>query len=206
MPSFVRRHFNSLVILVIACLFCALLVKAQSQDDWDWLEQNFNKALDTSLPFQKDRVSCIAYRSHESLQVGDLECSFVITDDGHKLIAHLRELDTLPIGGQLLKLHRIDPSRSASSIVSDLKFKDWDLTETECPAVKSQYEKFHAIRFNLAPDTLTMDPKVHEFHVSNYSGTMDLRIVEETNPLVKWALETQHRLKACGPIQKPVQH
>jgi hypothetical protein len=173
----------------------------QTDADWAWLSENFHKALDNMLPMQKKCSGCVSYRSYETLQVGDLEYSLLIRPSGKGYVAHVRMPDGLPLGRQLVVMHQKQPDKTVVTMESDLKFKDWDFTEAQCHAVNSQYEKLQSLRVPLPSNTITMDPTVHEFHIDDYSGTWDLVVLEESHPLVKWALETRNLLEACGASQ-----
>jgi hypothetical protein len=185
-------------------LFSPAVLSPQTVKDWDWLNENFHKALDDTLPMQKKCSGCVSYRSYETLQVGDIEYSLLITPAGKGYVAHIRVPDMLPLGRQLLVVHQKEPDKTAVTMESELKFRDWVLTEAQCPAVKSQYEKLQSLRVSLPSNTITMDPTVHEFHIDDNSGIWDLVILEEQHPLVRWAMETRRLFEACGAGQKTI--
>jgi hypothetical protein len=193
------------LLCVMLLLFSPVVLAPQTDAGWTWLTENFHKALDDTLPIQRDCSNCVSYRSYESLQVGDVEYSLLITPTGKGYIAHIRMPDKLPLGRQLLAMHQKQKEKTLTSMESELKFKDWNLAEARCPAVKSQYEKLQSLRVSLPSNTIMMDPTVHEFHVDDYSGTWDLVILEEQHPLVRWAVETQHLLEACTASPEPHQ-
>ena len=183
-------------------VFLPAVLSPQSDADWTWLNENFHKALDDKLPIQRKCRSCISYRSYETLQVGSIEYSLLITPLGKGYVAHIRMPDKLPLGQQLIAKHQQQKDKPVASMENELKFKDWDLTEAQCPAIKSQFAKLQSLRVSLPSNTITMDPTVHEFHIDDYSGTWDLVTLEEQHPLVKWAMETRHLLEACGATQE----
>src|SRR5208283_1547440 len=114
---------------VVLLLFSPVVLSPQTVADWDWLNENFHKALDATLPMHKNCGTCVSYRSYETLQVGDVEYSLLITQDatqskkGYK--AHIRMPDKVPLGRQLLVMHQKQQDEPVASMERDLKFKDW---------------------------------------------------------------------------------
>ncbi len=192
-----RRLFLTLTGGAIT-LPSALFLKSQEQTEeaWNWLSTGFREVLNDTLPLPKDCQDCVAYRSYETLQVGDSEFSMVLKNAGST--AHIKMPDSSPIGRQLLALHQKHPDVAASSFEHELKFKEWEIAEKDCPAAKTQFERFRRLRIQLPADVITVDPTVHEFQANFLSGKMNFMLTNEENDLVRWARETRRLLEACG--------
>jgi hypothetical protein len=208
----------------IACIFIVFSVASPlpssrgqvpnpSEADWAWLSENFRNALDHSIPLEKGTGVLISCRSYESLQVGEPEYSLSISErpgrPNANLFAHVRIPEGKPIGGQLLAFHHESPEGSVAEAEKNLKFKDWDLTDEQCPALRTAVQKLTKVRFEFSwPDKIFIDPRVHEFHFDSYSTSADFSIDDPGHPLVQWASETRHAIQACGadnlPSNKPV--
>ena len=205
---------RSLVACLLAsCFFLALIASAelpsptvsvanQSEADWTWLSENFHSVLDHTFALEKGDGVLASYRSYESLQVGDPEYSFSISERPGKylanLAAHVRVSEGRPIGGQLLAFHKEFPTKPIDEAEKKLKFKDWEFTEPQCPAIRIAIQKLAQARLGWEFDKIIMDPTVHEFYVHSYTGNLDAAIYDDGNPLVRWALDTRNSLQACG--------
>jgi hypothetical protein len=207
-----------------SCFFLALVASAelssptvsvanQSEADWTWPSENFRSVLDHTFALEKGDTVLVSYRSYESLQVGDSEYFSSISERPGKsnanLTAHVRIPEGKPIGGQLLAFHHDSPEGSATEAEKYLKFKDWELSEEQCPVLRTVVQKLAKVRFEFTwPDKIFVDPTVHEFHFASYSTSADFSIVDSEHPLVQWALDTRQAIQACGaanhPSNKPV--
>ena len=185
-----------LATAVVTWMSVSCLAQEQTEEAWNWLRTGFRQVLDDTLPLPKDCQDCVGYRSYETLQVGDPEYSMVLKSGGAS--AHIKIPDSVPIGRQLLVLHREHPDAAASSLEHKLKFKEWEIAARDCPSTKTQFEKFRRLRIELSSDSITTDPTVHEFQASFLSGQMDFRVTDEKNSLVRWAIETRRLLEACS--------
>lgn len=193
------RFASRLILLAAAITSCISppnLAQEQTEEAWNWLGTGFREVLDDMLPLPKACQGCVSYRSYETLQAGDLEYSMVLKSGGDA--AYIKMPDSVPIGRQLLALHRKHPEAAASSFERELKFKEWEITAKDCPATKTQFEKFRRLRVQLPSDVITLDPTVHEFQANFLSGQMDFRLTNEENDFVRWARETRRLLEACG--------
>jgi hypothetical protein len=190
-----------------------LFATAAIEADWAWLSENFRNALDHSLPLEKGSSVLVSYRSYERLQVGEPEYSVSISERPGRshanVAAHVRVPEGKPIGGQLLAFHHDSPEGSVAEAEKNLKFKDWDLSDEECPGLRTMVQKLSKVRFEFSwPDKIFIDPRVHEFHFDSYSTSADFSIDDPGHPLVQWAFETRHAIQACSadslPSNKPV--
>lgn len=198
------------VILIVASALSSPTVQVAnpSEADWTWLNENFHSTLDHSLPLKKDAGVLVSYRSYETLQVGDSEYSLSISERPGtykaNLAAHVRVPEGKPIGGQLLAFHHDSPKSSVAEAEENLKFQDWDLTEEQCPALRTAVQKLAKVRFGISySETIYMDPTVHEFHLDSSSTSADLTIVDFEHPLVQWALDTRRSIQTCGADNLP---
>jgi len=173
-----------------------------SNAQWKWLEENFEKALDRAMPLQKDVSVVVSYRLRETLQVGQPEYSFAITQGtaSASLSVHVRTAANEPIGKQLLALHRRFPRESLAVLGKKLKFVDSDLTEQQCPALKDAVRKLNTIPIALQFDstTIILDPTLHELFIRSNEGSILAAIVDPNKALVKWAQETRTVIQMCG--------
>lgn len=197
----------SLLIAASVLSSSAFQVVTPSEADWKWLSENFQSVLARVFALQKDNEVFVSYRSYESLQVGNPEYSFSISERGGEgkvnLFARIRMPDGEPIGRQLLAFHREFPGRPIEEAEKKLKFKDWELTEQQCPALRIAVQKLSLARFGWEFDKIIMDPTVHEFYVHSYTGNLVATIFDDENPLVRWALETRSALETCAGENHP---
>ena len=210
---------RSLVTCLLAsCFLLALIASAelssptvsvanQSEADGTWLSENFRRVLDHTFALEKSHGVLVSYRSYESLQVGDPEYSFSISERPGKhlanLAAHVRVSEGKPIGGQLLAFHKVFPTKPIDEAEKKLKFKDWEFTDEQCPALRIAIQKLAQAPLGWEFDKIIMDPTVHEFYVHSYTGILDAAIYDDANPLVRWALDTRNSLQACGAENLP---
>jgi hypothetical protein len=198
------------VILIVASALSSPTVQVAnpSQADWAWLNENFHNILDHSLPLKKDAGVLVSYRSYETLQVGDSEYYLSILEQPGtykaNLAAHVRVPEGKPIGGQLLAFHHGSPKSSVAEAEENLKFQDWDLTEKQCPALRTTVQELTKVRFGITySETIFVDPRVHEFHLDSSSTSADLTIVDFEHPLVQWASDARRSIQACGADNLP---
>jgi hypothetical protein len=178
-----------------------------SEADWAWLSENFRNTLD-SMPLEKGTGVLISYRSYESLQVGEPEYSLSISErpgrPNANLFAHVRIPEGKPIGGQLLAFHHDSPEGSVAQAEKNLKFKDWEVSDEQCPALRTVVQKLAKVRFEFSRSyKVFIDPKVHEFHFDSYSTSADLSIVDLEHPLVQWGLDARNSIQSCGGVIPP---
>jgi len=98
-------------------------------------------------------------------------------------------------------MHRSNEQGDAVSITQKIKLQTWDLTETNCPAIKEEVEKLeelHPKLPKLTADTIVLHPMNHEFHIQAPLGDMSFVLWDEEEPLVKWAPETRRVSINCA--------
>jgi hypothetical protein len=176
-----------------------------SAADWAWLNENFRNALDHSLPLEKGPGVFLSYRSYESLQVGEPEFSLSISErpgrPNANPIAHIRVPEGKPIGGQLLAFHHDTPEGSVAQAEKSLKFKDWEVSNEQCPTLRTLVQKLAEVHFEFTQsEKVFIDPRVHEFHFDSYSTSADLSITDPGHPLIQWALDARRSIQSCDVI------
>lgn len=201
--SFLSSTF--VVFTVTLALSSPAQVANPSAADWAWLSANFRNAFDHSLPLEKGPGVLISYRSYESLQVGEPEYSLSISArpgrPNANLFAHVRIPDGKPIGGPLLAFHHDSPEGSIALAEKNLKFRDWEVSDGQCPALRTVVQDLAKVHFEFSQsEKVFIDPRVHEFHFDSYSTTADLSIVDPEHPLVEWGLDARRSIQSCGVI------
>lgn len=211
------RVFKILLFFVLAAFLAVPgLLKPQTNDDWEWLDKSYYAAMDDVFPIYRDDYLIspkdvglyVGYRVTHTNEIGFMEYSFVLFRDRRKegfgreetLSAHVRSADGAPIRQQLRKLHETDRTRDLGAIEQELKFKEWDVTESMCPAIRVQYEKFDRLRLrppNLYSNVIVADAVNYEFRIYAFLGDWKLRIFDDNHPLVTWATETRRALQVC---------
>ena len=202
--------------LFVCCLLAMLVATAPvdsrpfqepapSAADWAWLSENLRNVLDHSFPLEKGPGVLLSYRSYESLQVGEPEFSLSISErpgrPNANLFAHVRTPEGKPIGGQLLAFHHDSPEGSVTQAEKYLKFKDWEVSDEQCPALRTVVQKLAKVHFEFSrSEKVFIDPRVHEFHFDSYSTSADLSITDPEHPLVQWALDARRSIQSCGVI------
>ena len=186
-------------------------VKAQTEADWDWTNKAFDSALDTLMPLHAKGGLHVTYRANRDYVTSIPEYWFRIgyefnEKQGYGLnnffSAHVRIASPKSIYDQLMALHRRNPgTRESTSFVPRIKLRSYDLTEMNCPEIKTQMDKFQKLQTKL-PDLngniITIHPMNHVFYAQGAEGNMTIALTDEELPLVKWALETKQALEQCG--------
>lgn len=198
-----------LLFLALAASVAPLMfptAAARMDTDSAWMTQNYGPALDALMPIRERVGMHVSYRSHHDLYMNVIEYSFVVGYDRNPeglglqrdLSAHVKMADAISIFDQMLKLHTDNPREEASSIQQKVRLKVWDLTERMCPAIKTQFREFQAVRFGPPRfDVVVVDPLIREFAIQTGAGDMYLSLVDDRDPLVAWGLRTRQALEMC---------
>jgi hypothetical protein len=186
--------------------FSSATLPAQTQEDRNWVNRNSIQALDELMPIKKSEGYYVAYRSRPDLLTEILEYSFLIGYDPNEnqpglqaqLSAHVRTADSVSVYDQMMKMHRANPREGLASIKRKIRVKAWDLNESNCPAVRTQFDKLEKVGFGpLEFLAIWLDAPSYEFRIQAGAGDFDMTLFDETHPLVQWALETRHALESC---------
>jgi hypothetical protein len=202
-----RCSYGLFVAALVLSFSAGTTLSAQSDANWDWMSNHFDKALHDLFPIDERYGVYVAYRSHRDLHTDVLEYSFVIGPEKSDtvsglpryLAAHVREAESVSVYDQMMALHRKFPNRPADDIQNDIHVKKWKLTEMNCPAIKAQFSKFQQVR--LAPpqfDVVILHPLIHEFRIRAGDRDMEAALYDDENALVQWAAETRHALELCA--------
>ena len=194
-----------LSMLQLSVLLLAPHANAQMVPDWDWMRLHAKNVTEDLLPIKREFGLYVGYRSAESLRRSVLEYSFIIGFDPKEsgglfasLSAHVKMPDTISIYDQIAAMHSRNPQEDISSIQSKVKFKKWDLTEKNCPAIRTQFNRFK--KLSIKPpefDLIFVDPLVHEFYVATGRGSLNIEVYDSKSSLVRWALQTRMALEIC---------
>ena len=195
---------------LVAIWFASATLRAQTQADWDWTNNEFGPALDSLMPLQAKGGLYVTYRANRDYVTTVPEYWFRIGYDfnekqGYGLnkffSAHVRIASPNSIYDQVMALHRSDPAQRATSFLSRIKLRSYDLTEMNCPPIKTQMERFQRLQTKL-PDlngsVITIHPMNHVFYAQGAEGDMTIVLTDDDHPLVKWASDARQTLEQCA--------
>ncbi len=206
-----RYGLAAVVSLALVAFWCASgTLEAQTQADWDWANREFGSVLDRLMPLQAKGGLYVTYRANRDFVTSIPEYWFRIgyefnEKQGYGLqtffSAHVRIASPNSLYEQLMALHRSNPStQEATGFIPRIKLRSYDLTEMNCPAIKTQMDKFQKLQTKL-PDlngnVITIHPMNHVFYAQGAEGDMTIVLTDDELPLVKWALETRQALEQC---------
>ena len=202
--------------LAFAFLLGALLflcgvpsLHSQTDADWVWTDKQFGPVLDALMPLKKHGGVFVSYRANRDLVTSTPEYWFTIgrepKENGNGLqsyiSAHVRVAQPSSIYDQLTTIHREQPAvQDTTSIQQRMKLQKFDLTEMNCPAIKERLEKLGNLSAKLPEingNYVILHPMIHAFYISGADGDATLTLVDEKNPLVRWAQDTRRVLDAC---------
>ncbi len=207
-----RYRLAAFVRLGLIAFWCACgILHAQTQADWDWTNKEYSPVLDAVMPLQTRVGLYVTYRANRDYVTSIPEYWFRIGYEFNEkqgyglrnfLSAHVRIASPNSIYDQLMAFHRDNPAtQEAGSFISRIKLRSYDLTETNCPAIKIQMDKFEKLQIKLPElngDVITIHPMNHFFYTQGSEGDMKIVLTDEEHPLVKWASETRQALEHCG--------
>ena len=203
------------IAVSFVALFFALVLpaQAQTQKDWDWVNKHFDDALDQLMPFVNHTLG---YRSYRDLSTDELEYSFIF--DGQAIAENLnvtfRIAAQTSIFDQIMALHHKKPTAAISEIKASLKIKEWQFSESSCPAIKTQFEKFYRLSLEMVSSkertdreagvaTFVLHPRFHSFSAQITGGNLRLEITFGDHPFALWAEETLQALNSCARKTNP---
>ncbi|MDX2042651.1 MAG: hypothetical protein SF097_15625 [Acidobacteriota bacterium] len=200
----------------LVTFICALALpaSAQTQQDWDWVNKHFYDVLNELMPF--DDYS-LGYRSYRDLYTNELERSFFFNGDPfyQNLNATFRIADKVSVYDQMMELHRKKPTTTISEIKANLKIKEWQFSQSSCPAIKTQFEKFFRLSLEMMSSkersdreagvgTIALHPRIHSFNARITGGHLNLTITFGDHPFASWAEETFQALNSCAKKTNPI--
>ena len=192
---------KKLFAILCLCLLVSHSGLAQELDEWDWANKHFPQVLDEVFPLDQEYGYSVSFRSYRELytDVPEYYCSFTKDYQGNPIEVVVRMADTVSLYGQLLALHRENPSEGIDKIKKRLKFKEWRFTEKTCSLVKPLFEKFRKVRIPVPDDsTITLHPMIYSFRISGGDAKMKMELSDEDHPLVIWAKEARRALEVCA--------
>ena len=170
----IRRWILVATLLVVT--FGGGVCASQTEADWNWTNERFGSLLDALMPLQSNGGLYVTYRANRDYVTSIPEYWFRIgyefnQKQGYGLqnffSAHVRIASPNSIYDQLMALHRSDPAvQELAGFKVRIKLRRYDLTEMNCPAIKSQMEKFQRLQTKM-PDlngkAITTHPMNHDF-------------------------------------------
>jgi hypothetical protein len=200
------------LVTILFVSFLSQSSRAQTQDDWDWVNKYFFTVLEEILPIRERLGFSVGYRSYRDLFTNENEFSFVFNRiiQEKYITAIVRQPQTTSLYDQIMTAHRRNPNENIDAIKKQLKIRQQRYSEKTCPAVRTQYDEFYQLTLQMlsARDkreqgkgefSITLHPRVHAFSADISGGRMDLVLDEQDHPFVRWANKTRELLERCRP-------
>ncbi len=200
------RLLRAALLVSFVAGLCCQLVAAQDRKEWQFVNENFAAVLDEVMPLNKSALVSVKIYKESSADVLEYSLSLVRESDG-QTVAVVRAADGVSVFDQLMRLHRANPAALVASLKSQLKIREWRVSDRFCPAIKTQLAEYEKLRLPVmaAGVNFVQRPTVYEFsmdaspgNVKNVTATM----LEKTHPLMGWANETRRIVDACQPARK----
>lgn len=198
---------------LMVILFAALMgrsSRAQTQDDWDWVNKHFFAVLEELMPIEERLGSSLGYRSYRDLYTNEPESSFVFgtTPQQKYMTVIVRQPEATSLYDQIMAAHRKDPNETIESIKKQLKLREQRFSEQTCRAVRTQFDEFYRLTLSMLSArgrreqnkgviTIALHPRVHIFKADISGGSLKLVIGEQDHPFVRWANKTTKALENC---------
>jgi hypothetical protein len=187
-----------------------------SDAEWDWVNTVYERVLQKALPIDGRGGFFLGYRQNRDLYVEQLETSFLYnwTLQEDLLTVTAAKPDSASVYDQLVALHRGGERSADAEVLAPLvRLKHWRLSETSCPAIRVQHDRFYRLRLDMRSEkerrdlakgviTISMHPLIHHFRADISGGTVDLVVTDQTHEYVGWAEETLRALDACVAAQR----
>lgn len=175
----------------------------EEQEVYKWVDSNFPAVLEEYLPLRLKEFG-IAHRTNRDLHTSELEYSFVLRRElwSPRTHAVVRQADSLSVYNQMF-FHRMEnPTITLEQLRPRIRIKEWTISDSECPAVRSAVDKFWRTKLPRGrEDVMIIHPMIYEFNVQ--SNTMDAKvtITDDEHPWARWATKTRAQLQTCiaGP-------
>jgi hypothetical protein len=208
MPHMIRRW--TLIGTLLAITFSSGVCASQTEADWTWTNKHFGPLLDALMPLQSSGGLYVTYRANRDYVTSIPEYWFRIGYEFNQkrgygsqnfFSAHVRIASPNSIYDQLMALRRSDPAaQETDNFKARIKLRSYDFTEMNCPAIKSQMEKFQKLQTKMPEmngNVITIHPMNHDFYAAGAEGDMTLALTDDEHPVVRWALETRKVLEGC---------
>jgi hypothetical protein len=151
----------------------------------------------------------VSYRANRDYVTSTPEYWFMIglepNEKGYGLYpylsAHVRLAQPSSVYDQLMAIHRAEPAtQDITTIRNRIKIQRCDFAEMTCP-IKDQLGKLKNLPARLPDingDYIIIHPMNHAFFIVGADGDVRMSLVNDENPIAKWAQETRRALDACG--------
>jgi hypothetical protein len=201
---------NVIAGVLLACVAGWAGLRAQSNPtqvelaDRNWVAEFKRRAWDSLMPLASPGL--VAYRGYRDIYPQEMERYFAIQfSPGPFDRDRMSATVVVPIGGsirqQLLELHMTNRGASFESVLSQIAVRRVNFDATTCRAIRDQMDALPKVRITVPErDVLAIDPYVHRIVLNVGPLEMDATVTDETNPLVRWAVETNAALSKCDPI------
>jgi len=190
------------ILGVVFAIAIAMQGNRPSEDDWRWLDQFRQAALDALMPITGKRL--VEYRSYRDLYHDVQERYFTIAYadgpgyDRNRLIATVVVPKGQSIQQQLLNLHMKDLEASFDSLISKVVVRQYVLTTEKCPAIRARLDALSKLTILLPErDVIILHPVVHRMIIDLGVMRLDATIDDQNNSLVRWAAQTLEALVQC---------
>ncbi len=191
-------------VATLLAISIASQASAPSIADWRWLDQVREAAFESLMPVKAPRLLA-AYRSHRDLyqRVPERHFRVGLADSPNSARDTLVATVVTPAGRsiqeQLLDLHTRSPQASFESLISQLAVRRVVLSEEKCPAIRTRMDALPRVSVpSPLRDLLFLHPVEHRIVIRQPGAMIDATVLEQDNPLVRWAIETLDALVACG--------
>ena len=209
MPDLESLRRTLLSVALLLAILCPTVSFSQDESNDKWTSREWPKLVDRLFP-QKPDDSVVAYRIVDEGWHTFPEYSFSLGINGTvngrmppgEIVAEVQEASGGSIYKQIASLHRRNPSLSEDAIQKLLNVNRFHLAEKDCPAVRTQFEKFEQLR--IAPPQfrgVILDAPAIDFWISAGEGSMLISMNPQGNSqdstLLAWANETRQSFGSC---------
>ncbi|HSQ20339.1 MAG TPA: hypothetical protein VLR92_08190 [Blastocatellia bacterium] len=202
------------MVATLLLSFSSQSSRAQTQDDWDWVNKHFFTVLEEILPIRERLGFSVGYRSYRDLFTKETEFSFVfnrIVQEKYITVI-VRQPQTTSLYDQIMTAHRRNPNESIDAIKKQLKLRQQRYSEKTCSAIRIQYDEFYQLTLQMLSAkgkreqskgefSIILHPRVHTFTADISGGRMELVLDEPDHPFVIWANKTRELLERCRPVE-----
>jgi hypothetical protein len=200
------RLLRAALLVSFVAGLCCQMTGAQDRKEWQFVNENFAAVLSDVIPLNKDTLVSVRIHKESSTDVLEYSLSLVRESDG-QTVAVVRAADGVSVYDQLMRLHHANPAASVASLKSQLKIREWRVSDRACPAIKTQLTEYEKLRLPLmaAGVNFVQRPTVYEFSMGGSPGSVQnvtATMLEKTHPLMGWANETRRILDTCKTTHK----
>ena len=197
------------LIGMLSCLGLAISVWAQAPNrdaNEAWFVGIADQVYETLMPMKSDAGLLVAYRAYDSPALDATERYFAVRVregygyDRDKLVGTLVRSRGRSIESQMLTLRANDTQAPVSVLLSRLTLQRGEFYVEDCPALRTQMNALSRVRISVPErDRFAIHPVKHRVVLGLFNLRMDATLLEQTDPLVQWAVRTSEMFSACVP-------